>query len=90
MSKGKTIKTTGNILVSVIGDEVYYIIKATVTGLLLTGLGERTKKGQKNFFIVDKETTKKEIETAFTSLTQRTDIGIILINQHVYYKTDCK
>jgi vacuolar-type H+-ATPase subunit F/Vma7 len=46
--KGKAFKTNPNLLISIIGDE------ASVTGFLLTGLGERNRKGEKNFFIVDK------------------------------------
>ena len=34
-------------LVGVIGDE------DTVTGMLLTGIGERNTKGQTNFYIID-------------------------------------
>ena len=36
-----------SMLVSVIGDE------DTVTGMLLTGIGERNTKGETNFFIID-------------------------------------
>ncbi len=39
-------------LVSIIGDE------DTVTGMLLTGLGERNIKGETNFFKVDSSTIK--------------------------------
>jgi vacuolar-type H+-ATPase subunit F/Vma7 len=49
--KGKAFKIKGSLLVGVIGDE------ATVTGFLLTGIGERNKKGDANFFIVTKDTT---------------------------------
>ena len=45
------MKTKGSLLVSVIGDST------TVTGLLLTGMGERNSKGQTNFLVVDKDTT---------------------------------
>jgi V-type H+-transporting ATPase subunit F len=49
-------KNKGTLLISVIGDVT------TVTGLLLTGLGERNSKGQTNFMVVDKETTDAMIE----------------------------
>lgn len=39
-----------SLLVSVIADAT------TVTGLLLTGIGERNAKGQSNFMVVDKDT----------------------------------
>ena len=64
----------GTLLVSVIGDST------TVTGLLLTGMGERNVKGQTNFMVVDKETTDAMIETQLRQLIDRNDIGIILIS----------
>ena len=72
--KGKAFKVKGSLLVGVIGDE------ATVTGFLLTGVGERNKKGEANFMIVTKETSQLQIETAFTKMLQRDDIGIIMIS----------
>lgn len=48
--KGKAFKIKGSLLVGVIGDE------PTVTGFLLTGIGERNKKGEANFFVVTKDT----------------------------------
>ncbi len=39
---------------------------------------------QKNFLVVDGKTETVAIETAFEQFTtQRKDIGIVLINQHV-------
>ncbi len=75
--KGKAFRIKGSLLTSVIGDE------ATVTGFLLTGMGERNRKGDCNFLIVDKETTLSQIETAFKKLLERDDVGIILISQHI-------
>ena len=56
----------GTMIVSIIGDE------DTVTGMLLTGIGERNVKGETNFYKVDssinyifKESTAKDIESAF-------------------------
>ncbi|KAI1095894.1 vacuolar ATP synthase [Rostrohypoxylon terebratum] len=65
---------------AVIGDE------DSVTGLLLAGIGHVTNPpdSQKNFLVVDNKTDTSAIEAAFDSFTtQRKDIGIILINQHV-------
>ncbi|KAI0459632.1 ATPase, V1 complex, subunit F [Xylaria acuta] len=65
---------------AVIGDE------DSVTGLLLAGIGHVTNPpdSQKNFLVVDGKTETSAIEAAFESFTtQRKDIGIVLINQHV-------
>ena len=64
-------------LIAIIGDE------DTVTGFLLTGIGDRNRKGQRNFLVVNNETTLPTIEGAFKEFTQRNDIGILLINQHI-------
>jgi V-type H+-transporting ATPase subunit F len=63
-------------LIGVIGDE------DTVTGFVLAGVGHRTATGQ-NFLVVKSDTEVEEIEKAFTNITSRADIGILLINQHV-------
>ena len=77
-TKGKAFKVkAGGLLVAVIGDE------ATVTGFLLTGIGERNKKGDANFLLVTKDTTLTQIETAFNKLLARDDIGIIMISQNI-------
>jgi V-type H+-transporting ATPase subunit F len=57
-------------------------IQDTVTGFLLAGVGHRTATTT-NFLIVKHDTQVKSIEDAFHSFTERDDIGIILINQHV-------
>ncbi|KAI0965219.1 ATPase, V1 complex, subunit F [Xylaria arbuscula] len=65
---------------AVIGDE------DSVTGLLLAGIGHVTNPpdSQKNFLVVDNKTETSAIEAAFESFTtERKDIGIVLINQHV-------
>jgi len=74
---------------AVIGDE------DSVTGLLLAGVGHVTPPpdAQKNFLVVDQKTETSTIEQAFDKFTQeRTDIAILLINQHVAdkirYKVD--
>ncbi|RDL33664.1 V-type proton ATPase subunit F [Venustampulla echinocandica] len=65
---------------AVIGDE------DSVTGLLLAGIGHVTQPpdSQKNFLVVDSKTDNATIEEAFDRFTtQRKDIGILLINQHI-------
>ena len=69
-----------SLLVSVIADAT------TVTGLLLTGIGERNAKGQQNFMIVDKDTSNEMIEAQLKQLIDRDDIGVILISQNVAEK----
>jgi len=64
-------------LLAVIGDE------DTITGLLLAGIGQVTQDQRKNFFIVEPKTEVHNIENAFSEYTQRDDIAILLINQHV-------
>ena len=49
--KGKAFRIKQSLLVSIVGDE------ATVTGFLLTGIGERNRKGEANFMIVTKDTS---------------------------------
>eukprot|EP00347_Sterkiella_histriomuscorum_P020852 403336220 len=75
--KGKAFRVKGSLLVAVIGDE------PTVTGFLLTGIGERNRKGDANFLIVTKDTTLTQIEIFFKKLIDRDDIGIIMISQNI-------
>jgi V-type H+-transporting ATPase subunit F len=75
--KGKALNIRGSLLVGVIGDE------ATVTGFLLTGIGERNKNGDANFFIVTKDTPLSEIDTAFMKMLKNPEMGIIMISQNV-------
>ena len=63
-------------LIAVIGDE------ETVTGFLLAGVGHRTVDGC-NYLIVKHDTKQAVIEETFRKLTTRSDVCIILINQHV-------
>lgn len=53
---------------------------------LLTPVQQHITTGaeaQKNFLVVDSKTETAAIESAFDSFTERKDIGIVLINQHV-------
>mmetsp|Transcript_15801 Transcript_15801/g.15169 ORF Transcript_15801/g.15169 Transcript_15801/m.15169 type:complete len:117 (-) Transcript_15801:330-680(-) len=63
-------------LIGIIGDE------DTVTGFILAGIGHRNVEGQ-NFMIVKPDTDILEVEEVFKTLTNRTDIGILLINQSI-------
>ncbi|GAA5843082.1 hypothetical protein JCM5353_000908 [Sporobolomyces roseus] len=64
-------------LIATIGDE------DTITGLLLAGTGHIDGRGKKNFMVVDAKTSVSTIESAFAEFTERNDIAILLINQHV-------
>ncbi|KAL1922490.1 uncharacterized protein VTP21DRAFT_10029 [Calcarisporiella thermophila] len=63
--------------IAVIGDE------DSVTGILLAGVGHINQQQKKNFLVVDSKTPLSTIEAAFVEFTQRNDIAIILINQHI-------
>lgn len=79
MAKNTRYKSGEERLVAVIGDE------DTVTGFLLAGVGDtdtRKNRGQ-NFFVVSKTTPLQDIEAEFTRYVQRSDIGVILICQHI-------
>ncbi|GAA5954579.1 hypothetical protein JCM8115_004632 [Rhodotorula mucilaginosa] len=64
-------------LIATIGDE------DTITGLLLAGTGHVDARGKKNFLVVDSKTPVSTIEAAFAEYTERSDIAILLINQHI-------
>ena len=51
-----------------------------MTGLLLTGMGQRNG-GKQNFMIIDRNTTDEDIETTLRGFLARPDIGIVLIYQ---------
>ena len=61
---------------------------STVTGLLLTGIGERNAKGQQNFMIADKETDPAAVKAFLKQLLDREDIGTVLVSQNV--AEDCR
>lgn len=74
-------------LIATIGEE------DTITGLLLAGTGEVTGEETNFLTVVPGKTTSEEIEAAFDRFTtERDDIAIILINQHladeIRYKID--
>ncbi|KAK3105976.1 hypothetical protein FSP39_009974 [Pinctada imbricata] len=55
----------------------------TCTGFLLGGIGELNKKREPNFLVVDKNTSRHDIEETFRGFLKREDIAIILINQTI-------
>ena len=63
--------------IAMIGDE------DTITGFLLTGIGQMEQDGTSNFLVVREKTQIEDIEKAFHQFTSRDDIAILLINQHV-------
>ncbi|KIK99761.1 hypothetical protein PAXRUDRAFT_131354 [Paxillus rubicundulus Ve08.2h10] len=67
-------------LIAVIGDE------DSITGLLLAGIGHIDEHQKKNFLIVDSKTQISTIEAAFQNFTERKDVAILLINQHIAEK----
>ena len=77
----------GTLLVSAIGD------RTTVTGLLLTGMGERNLKNQTNFLIVDKDTDDETIETTkmnikisnFIMVSRNSNCILVKTKEHSHY-----
>ncbi|KAK4702937.1 V-type H+-transporting ATPase subunit F, partial [Phenoliferia sp. Uapishka_3] len=65
------------VLIATIGDE------DTITGVLLAGTGNIDGKGKKNFTVVTSKTPVSTIEAAFAEYTERPDMAVVLINQHV-------
>eukprot|EP01105_Mastigella_eilhardi_P006222 TRINITY_DN17821_c0_g1_i1.p2 TRINITY_DN17821_c0_g1~~TRINITY_DN17821_c0_g1_i1.p2 ORF type:complete len:132 (-),score=42.78 TRINITY_DN17821_c0_g1_i1:23-391(-) len=61
--------------IAIIGDE------DTVTGFLLTGIGDIDIKRTANFLVVDAKTSPQKIEETFKHFTSRPDISIVLITQ---------
>ena len=57
-------------------------LQDTVSGFLLAGVGHRTADST-NFLIVKQDTKLSQVEQAFRNFSQRDDVGIILINQHI-------
>ncbi|KAH7104284.1 ATPase, V1 complex, subunit F [Auriculariales sp. MPI-PUGE-AT-0066] len=80
MAQPTSVLTKERQLIAVIGDE------DSITGVLLAGVGHINDHQQKNFLIVDSKTQVSAIEAAFTNFTERKDIAIVLINQHIAEK----
>ena len=58
---------------SVIADE------QTVTGFLLTGMGQRDINGKSNYYMTSKETSDEELEQQFLIYVADSKIGILFI-----------
>eukprot|EP00921_Rhytidocystis_pertsovi_P002642 GHVQ01004541.1.p2 GENE.GHVQ01004541.1~~GHVQ01004541.1.p2 ORF type:complete len:129 (+),score=19.86 GHVQ01004541.1:187-573(+) len=69
--------TSVDLKIAVIGDE------DTITGFLMAGVGGKDGLGLSNFFVVDKDTKRNDVEETFRVFSTRKDIGVILINQHI-------
>ncbi|KAH8120601.1 vacuolar ATP synthase [Phellopilus nigrolimitatus] len=67
-------------LLAAIGDE------DSITGLLLAGIGHVNEQQKKNFLVVNEKTQVSTIEASFQEFTERKDIAILLINQHIAEK----
>ncbi|KAF7339753.1 V-type proton ATPase subunit F [Mycena sanguinolenta] len=82
MAEPVNTSTKNRTLLAVIGDE------DSITGLLLAGVGHINENQKKNFLVVDasKETQVSTIEAAFQEFTERKDVAILLINQHIAEK----
>lgn len=55
--------------------------KDTVTGFLLTGIGERNVKGETNYLVVDEKSRKEDVEAVFKRFLKDSNISVILITQ---------
>lgn len=74
---GKGFHNASDLKICVIGDE------DTVTGFLMSGVGQRDHNGKTNYFIIDNKTRRQDIEQAWKDFTERKDCGVVLINQHI-------
>ncbi|KAJ3424545.1 v-type proton atpase subunit f [Anaeramoeba flamelloides] len=67
-------------------EDLYFAIigdRDTVTGFLLTGMGNSVLKSNSNFLVVDQKTSQEEVEQTFHRLTNDENIAIIIINQTI-------
>eukprot|EP00695_Tsukubamonas_globosa_P003887 TRINITY_DN89_c0_g1_i4.p1 TRINITY_DN89_c0_g1~~TRINITY_DN89_c0_g1_i4.p1 ORF type:complete len:145 (+),score=71.22 TRINITY_DN89_c0_g1_i4:53-436(+) len=76
-SKRRKYKEGEERLIAIIADE------DTITGFLLTGMGDVDPRKSKNFFVVDSKTSQSQIEEAFKRFTTRDDVGIVLVAQNI-------
>ena len=67
-------RSNRTMVVAAIGDA------STITGLLLTGMGERNDRGVQNFMIVERDTKDEDIDKTLRGFLHRPDVGIILIS----------
>jgi len=55
----------------------------TITGFLLAGVGDLSKKRNPNFLVVNAKTKQQDIEASFKAFVSRDDVAIVLITQDV-------
>ena len=67
----------GRLIMSVIADE------PTVTGFLLTGMGQRDINGKSNYFMSGKETTDDDLEKEFAAQCADSKMGIVFFAQNL-------
>lgn len=71
----------GRLIMAVMADE------PTVTGFLLTGMGQRDAHGKSNYYITNKETQVEDLELAFAQyIDQAGKVGIVFIAQNIAEK----
>ncbi|KAJ3631608.1 hypothetical protein MTP99_012727 [Tenebrio molitor] len=64
-------------LISVIGDE------DTCVGFLMSGIGNVDNDHQPTLMVVREDTPAEAIKKCFTEFTERDDVAVIMINQHI-------
>ena len=74
---GKNPYPKTRLIMSVIADE------STVTGFLLTGMGQRDNNGKTNYYMSSKETTDEELEAALQAYLEDPKIAIVFIAQNL-------
>jgi len=74
---GKNPYPKTRLIMSVIADE------STVTGFLLTGLGQRDVSGKTNYYMTSKETTDDDLDAVVSGYIADPKIGIIFIAQNL-------
>ncbi|EFO64924.1 VATPase [Giardia lamblia P15] len=57
--------------------------EATITGFLLAGAGCISSGNQKNFYVVDQNMSKADVEAAFEELRNNPDISIVMVSNGV-------
>ena len=73
---GKNPYPKTRLIMSIIADE------PTVTGFLLTGMGQRDNQGRTNYYMTNKETTDEELEAVLCGYITDPKMGIVFISQN--------
>lgn len=66
-----------HLLLSIIADE------DTCVGYILGGIGEVNDDNDPNYFVVNANTTDKDIEKAYSQFISRKDMGVVLITREI-------